>query len=225
MGSIAGSVTWTGCGDSIHAGLVVEPGSCEWTPYVTVGPGSDPSECSSAARRLPDLGDEVSLVWSDETSREGYAAFDLLDVPLSGTPGQLTCLSVIATYAARPSCWDQPVICPQFIVAASEFHALAQAWLGQRVEQPTEPDPASPGTGGGNPTGESPGTDGPLTDPWIPEQAGGASAASLPAIQLSAADQPVARGCRRGRPHIVPRQATNCQRHHRHRRNRHAMRN
>lgn len=81
QGSLAGSVTWTGCENAVAppvegpenpgeggkstTPLAPESPYCGWTPYVTVGPGTGPAECDSAERQLGSLGPEVGLVWSE----------------------------------------------------------------------------------------------------------------------------------------------------------------
>ena len=109
LGSIAGSVTWTDCeyqaeypkeprGPEGEGEMPLAPPYCAWTPYVTIGPGSDASECAATNRWLGQLGDGISLVWSGgETGAPGTMAFDLYAVPLSGTTPQLACLSVVET--------------------------------------------------------------------------------------------------------------------------------
>lgn len=110
-GSIAGSAQWADCPEAPYPGPGPEPEpfeeeegeiiwdppfwNCEWTPYATVGPGSDPAECGTKGRRLGQLAAGVTLAWKGETrTAPGSAAFDLADVPLDGTPGQLLCLSL-----------------------------------------------------------------------------------------------------------------------------------
>ncbi|HET7508665.1 MAG TPA: hypothetical protein VFJ65_00310 [Solirubrobacterales bacterium] len=117
--SLAGSVTWTGCE---HAGAPPKPEEpkepprekgeersapvdpkplslayCGWTPFVTVGPGTEPSDCASPARQWPDkLGPDVVLAWEGTESRvNGSASFDVSGIPLDGERERLVCLSVV----------------------------------------------------------------------------------------------------------------------------------
>ena len=144
LGSIAGSITWTGCGDGLDGGLVVEPGSCQWLAYATIGPGSDPLECASSERRWPELGEGISVVWPSGHPSFGVLSLESSGVPLVGGADQLACLSVIESYDARPSCWDESVICPQFVENVSTLNPLASAELGAPIEPPNEPEPEEP---------------------------------------------------------------------------------
>ncbi|MGN6254665.1 MAG: hypothetical protein ACTHO8_06745 [Solirubrobacterales bacterium] len=117
--SIAGSVTWTGCeleapkkppeppreeGEEELPPVDKPPPYCGWTPFVTVGPGSQASECSLPGREQPrSLGSGVTLAWEGSERRsEETAAFDVSGVPLSGGVGQLVCLSILEGAANFP---------------------------------------------------------------------------------------------------------------------------
>ncbi len=108
QGSIAGSVSWTGCVHAVQPPTSTGPGPlpppepspeppyCGWIPYVTVAPISVSADCAADSRRWPDLGEGVSLAWSGgERLAAGVAQFDLPEVPLDGSPGQLFCLAAI----------------------------------------------------------------------------------------------------------------------------------
>lgn len=116
--TIAGSVTWTGCeikfpeppppppgpeeeeegeGEEELPPLDSPPPHCGWTPFATVGPGSDPAECSLPERQWPEaLGPGVALTWKGAESRgAGTVSFEVADLPVSGGGGQLVCLGLI----------------------------------------------------------------------------------------------------------------------------------
>lgn len=161
QGSIAGFIAWTGCekaapppneepeppgeGES-KTPLPPEMPYCRWTPYATVGPGTEASDCESDGRKLNSLGPEVELLWSeDERQGVGSASFDLPAILLSGVPGQLACLSVIEVAQTDqelpcmppgeplPPGWH----CPY--VHASSFRALASAPLERSPFDVSEP--------------------------------------------------------------------------------------
>jgi hypothetical protein len=117
QGSVAGSVTWTGCVNAVTPPAESLPGPeeplpepessrastsstpespyCAWTPYLTVAPASSSPDCSAAVRQLPDLGEGVSLVWSGgERIETETVSFDVPNTPLDGKPEQLLCLSL-----------------------------------------------------------------------------------------------------------------------------------
>lgn len=130
-GSIAGSVTSSGCTDAPPAA------SCTWIPYATLGPGTAESECASPDRDWPDLGEGVSLAWwMGEAAGVGVGRFDHAIQALEGSPDQLLCLFVIERVHAGGA------------VAASRSVALDAALLeaSPQVPQAEEPDP--------DPTGE-----------------------------------------------------------------------
>jgi hypothetical protein len=150
FGGIAGSAAWSGCPVVLNSEFPIEPvghlslmrENCRIQAYLTVGAGSDPSECSDQERRWPHSNERVTLAWSsEESARGGSSAFDLAEVPLSGAPGQLTCLSVLETWEERPFCPSQPgIACPQFIVLGINYGVLASALLSA----PSASEPDSP---------------------------------------------------------------------------------
>lgn len=108
--TVAGWVTWTGCGlqapepeppkeegeeELPPVGPVVT--GCSWTPFVTIGPGTEASECSGPGRQRPEApGPGVVLAWQGATSRaEGTVGFEISDSPLDGGKNQLVCLSIL----------------------------------------------------------------------------------------------------------------------------------
>jgi hypothetical protein len=127
-GSIAGSAIWGGCKSL----------PCRWLPYVTVGQGTDPSECSADDRRWPHSDEQVTLAWSGgERSAGGSATFDVPEVPLSGVPGQLACLSLLEIYEERPECVLEPgVVCPMYIIDVVNYSVLASAPLSAPPPSP-----------------------------------------------------------------------------------------
>jgi hypothetical protein len=147
LGSIAGSVEWTGC----------ETAGCDLTVYATVGSGSDASECSSADRQWPDLGEGVSLAWSYGGAGEGSgtAAFEVPDLALDGAPGQLLCLALVEAVSTGetipcappgdpiPPGWHCPYVY-EYIQ-----HPLAAAFLTPTLEGPEHPAPEEPESPGG----------------------------------------------------------------------------
>jgi len=113
-GSIAGSVTWTGCERPIdmpegpkpeepnEEGPDELPGGeqpyCGWIPFVSIGPGSDPSECATAGRmQLDALVPGIVLAWTGAKGigESGRQEFSVSGVGLDGSPEQLACLVVI----------------------------------------------------------------------------------------------------------------------------------
>lgn len=123
--SIAGSVTWTGCelespkeepkqppkeeGEEEElppVGPVVT--GCNWTPFVTIGPGTEASECSAPERRQPEaLGPGIVLAWKgSQSSAGGTVGFEISEFPLDGSKNRLVCLSMLeelnVVMAAKP---------------------------------------------------------------------------------------------------------------------------
>jgi hypothetical protein len=123
--SIAGSVTWTGCEleepkrppekeppkeegeeELPPVGPVVI--GCNWTPFVTIGPGTEASECSAPGRQQPEaLGPGIALAWKgSKSSAEGTVGFEISEFPLNGSKNQLVCLSMLeeleVVMAAKP---------------------------------------------------------------------------------------------------------------------------
>lgn len=110
VASIAGSASWTACPEHPEERepkpppeeeITFGPSSwppCSWTPYATIAPGSSSAECNAPARHLEssgNVGQGVTLAWKGDTQTvPANASFDVADVPLSGSPGQLLCLSV-----------------------------------------------------------------------------------------------------------------------------------
>lgn len=116
-GSVAGSATWSGCAVA----------GCRLLPFVTIGPGSEPSDCSAEDRHWPHSDIQITVAWSGgEYFGGNSSAFDVQEVPLSGGPGQLACLSLLETYEKRPKCDFEPgVVCPQYIVTEENYSVLA----------------------------------------------------------------------------------------------------
>jgi hypothetical protein len=130
LGAVAGSASW---GDCQHIG------GCRLQPFVTVGT----SACSSAERRWPHSNDHLTLAWSGAEYRSaGSESFDVSDIPLSGEPGQLACLTLLETYEERPYCQLHPepgIACPQWILQAENPTVLGEAMLTQALSAPNEP--------------------------------------------------------------------------------------
>lgn len=216
QGSIAGSVEWTGC-EHPSPEPPEEPQppeekplsseepedwpppapyvDCAWTAYATVGPNSAEG-CSDTERQLPDLGSQVTRVWSDAGTDIGDATFDLPAVALNGSPFQLLCLSVLETTHSSqtipcvppgepiPPGWH----CPYVVV--SYYYALAAASLAVAPAKSTV-----------------------VSTP---------SATTEPAIVLPALVGARRPGCARARhhgPHRRPRLSCGPHRHRHHRRN------
>jgi hypothetical protein len=162
QGSVAGSVTWTGCANAVRPPTQSpggpespppEPAYCAWIPYATIGPASSSSDCSAAARQLHGLGEGVSLVWSGgERQGVGSAEFDLTDVSLSGEPEQLLCLSA-TEYAQTdrtipcmppgeplPPGWHCPYAIASYPVFLAEMMLVTQPESEQSL---AEEEPAS----------------------------------------------------------------------------------
>lgn len=117
--TVAGSVTWTVCGLQLPKSPGPEPPkegeeeagapdspppSCGWTPFATVGPGTEASECASPSRQWPEaLGPGVTLAWEgSESLSEGTTTFEVPGVPLDGSKKQLVCLGTIEKASAFP---------------------------------------------------------------------------------------------------------------------------
>jgi hypothetical protein len=152
LGSVAGSATWSGCPMvwepeppwyEFPPGY--EPGSgsewptredCRVQAFVTVGPGSEASDCSAEDRKWPHSNEQISLAWSSgETLGWGSAEFDVSEVPLSGAPGQLACLSLLETYEERPNCGPEE-ICPLWIAVVQNYSVLDSAPLVAPLPEP-----------------------------------------------------------------------------------------
>jgi hypothetical protein len=161
--SIAGSVAWSGCADAVapwprsssgpRAEVASPPPHCGWIPYATIGPGVSESECASADRDWPDLGEDVAVVWWDgELSGEGTAEFDFANLSLDGVPGKLLCVGVIerAGTGEKISCAPGEPIppgrhCPHAIFSRSIV--FGSALLTPRTPEPEEPaSPEEPST-------------------------------------------------------------------------------
>ena len=153
LGDIAGSASWIGCGEPgewIELGLPGSPGEpwrepqptrehCRLQAFVTVGPGSDVSECSDQERHWPHSIEDLALAWeSAETEYGGSASFEASEVPLSGATEQLACLSLLETYWERPYC-PPGTVCVQIIYTVANYSVLASALL-------TAPPPPLPPT-------------------------------------------------------------------------------
>lgn len=151
VGSVAGSVAWTGCEHTpppqrptkppypwepeLSSQLDEEP-YCGWSPYVTVGQGADPTECSDPERRLPSLGSDVALVWTGGERRWlGNLAFEVSEIPLVGGKPQLACLSVVETAPTAVACIQMVgAECPPFVMA-DFFHVFDAALLEGPAQQ------------------------------------------------------------------------------------------
>jgi len=151
LGSIAGSAAWSGCpvewgewepfppyewyefeeGESIGTRE-----DCRLHAFVTVGPGSEPSDCSDVGRKWPESDEQVTLAWSSvETLYSGSATFDESDVPLSGDPEQLVCLSLLETYWEQPECPPE-MVCVQYIEIVQNYSVLASAQMSAPPPNP-----------------------------------------------------------------------------------------
>jgi hypothetical protein len=183
LGSIAGAVEWTGCEHWVaytaypyyewgepypeYRGApkpAPPPPYCGWTPYATVGPGSQLSDCNSKDRRLSSLGEGITLVWSGEEHRRferdftETAEFDISAIPLSGGTKQLACLALIET-APQPIACIQIVgfYCPPYVMG-SYRHEVASAFLAGPLEPPV-----------GSEEPEEPETEEPAEEPEVEE--------------------------------------------------------
>ncbi len=147
LGSIEGSATWNGC--PVEWGewepfppyeLQMRREHCRLQAFVTVGPGSEPSDCSAESRKWPHSDEQVTLVWSsEETLGSGSGTFDESEVPLSGATEQLVCLSLLETYWEQPECPPEQ-ICPQYILVVQNYSVLASA----SMSAPPPPPPSPP---------------------------------------------------------------------------------
>lgn len=163
VGYLAGAVSLTECAPPPD--LIVEIGSCELLPYLTVGVGNDLTECAGADRTWPDPAQGVTIPWSLQGAGRGSFEFDLPSVALSGEAGQLACLAVFESYSARPSCWQDPeVACAQFIVLIEESRPLAGALLNEPIEAPSTPPEAPPAPPDHKGVGEDPTPKQPIPD-------------------------------------------------------------
>lgn len=150
QGSIAGSARWGGCFPSIRPPILPTPSpvisGCAVQAFLTVGSGSDPSQCSDPDRHWPHSDEQVTLAWSSGSSGSGgSAAFEVLEVPLSGEPGQLACLAQLETYEERPACAFEPVPCVQWIRLVANYDVLASALLkAPPAPSPPEASPSPP---------------------------------------------------------------------------------
>lgn len=126
IGSFSGWVEWAGCAvpgkepDLHFPGTEPEPPlACDLSPYLTIAHGSDPAECQSADRRLPDLGVGVTMAWvGGEHTYSANLAFEVEGVPLPGQGPQLACLSAIERVPRAVFCVQvYPSPCPDFKLA------------------------------------------------------------------------------------------------------------
>jgi hypothetical protein len=153
---LAGWASWAGCGvsgpsDPLESFLegpltdIQTRAPCYWRPFVTVGPGSTEGDCEENDR-LPWSNDEtVSLAWTgQEVSTGGTQDFDLPEVPLGKTPGQLACLGFVETVynTCAPTKGN---VCPMWF-SATHVGVLDSASLESPEaivdpkEPPTEPE-------------------------------------------------------------------------------------
>jgi hypothetical protein len=134
LGAIVGSASWGVCQ---HGGIEKAPGTgtstsgCRLQPFVTVGT----SACSAEERRWPHSKGNLTLAWSGhEYSGSGSESFDVSEVPLSGEPDQLACLTLLETYEERPYCQLHPepgIACPMWIALRQNATLLDEASLTQ----------------------------------------------------------------------------------------------
>jgi hypothetical protein len=129
-GSFAGSASWDGCEHISCVGV---------TAFATVGPGSEPADCSGGGRTWPHSGEGIALVWSSgEGLGGGSASFDATEVPLSGTPEQLVCLSRRELVEERPECQTGPTVaCPLWIALVPHYEVLASAVVSAAPTPPS----------------------------------------------------------------------------------------
>lgn len=154
VGSVAGSVAWTGCEHALPPQRPVKPPYpwepelssqfdeepyCGWTPYVTVGRGTDPTECADPERRLSSLGSGVALVWTGGERRWlGNLTFEVSEIPLVGGRPQLACLSVVETAPESVACVQMVgAECPPF--AMTDFFHVFDAALFEAPPQQERP--------------------------------------------------------------------------------------
>jgi hypothetical protein len=156
-GSFAGSVRWGNCELPDARPLTPFPGEgppgtslpsktfgrCQITPYATVAPGEDPAECWAEARQWPHSTGSQVLAWEGATATiAGSRTFDVSSVALSGTPGQLLCLSVLEIREDPSPCAYQPgVICIQVIWFVPTYRVAAAAVLVGESEAEESSDP------------------------------------------------------------------------------------
>ncbi len=207
---IAGAVEWTGCEHWVTRRAWEEPGDhphCGWLPYVTLGPGSQTSDCETYDRDLAHLGEEVTLVWQGE-ERVRYeqdfldlASFDGTSVPLSGPDDQLVCLSITETAPEQvlifcPAQFGFP--CPWF-KTRKFHHEVASALLGAVELEEAEPEP---GQGGEEEPESQPSAGEELStseSPEIPGSAGGSPAVMPPSLTLPHTGKKHHRRCKGGK--------------------------
>ncbi|HET7445345.1 MAG TPA: hypothetical protein VFJ57_11860 [Solirubrobacterales bacterium] len=158
-GSFAGSVRWGGCELPVIPFFWEEEGRpgtrpptfprrCEITPFATVAPGDDPAECWSDERQWPHSAGAQHLGWEGATVPfPGSATFDVPSAALSGTPGQLVCLSVLQIHEERPRCaYQLGVFCPLWIALVPTYRVAAAAVLPESGSAEFfGPVPAPPG--------------------------------------------------------------------------------
>lgn len=111
--TIAGAVTWGGCeleqpkepeppkeeGEEELPPPDSPPLRCDWTPFLTVGPGA----CSAPGRQPEALGPGIVLAWEGSRSASAVTLpFEVSAVPLSGGTEQIACLGLIEEATAFP---------------------------------------------------------------------------------------------------------------------------
>lgn len=139
IGSIAAEVSWGACESPEFPEPPWDPEmpepapdpyfySCSSTAFLTVGAGQGEDDCSDPGRTPWRLGVGVVLAWLGEESLFPVSAdLDLPDLPLSGEPGQLACLSAIEYLPSY--CPPVPeIVCAQG-GGTSIHRVLDSAWL------------------------------------------------------------------------------------------------
>jgi hypothetical protein len=124
-------------GPTIIDGPDSAPWTCGWIPYLTVGPGSVASDCSSWGRRWNSLGSEVQLLWLGPEDRGGGPlGFDLSGAPLEyGAAATLLCLAAVEAVPEGVGCPAvEGVKCPPYAIVHRTYQ------LDSAVLEATEPD-------------------------------------------------------------------------------------
>src|SRR5690349_5502238 len=155
-GSVAGEMEWTGCAHlpplkeepgEEKEGIPLEPFTCTWTAYATVGPGTSPEACLGSDRDLNSLGSGVQLVWQGEPrTGVGSEAFEVSDFPLDGSGGKVLCLTTRekSTDGTELPCfppfepppgWDCPYVMTNY------FSSLDSQVLEPEAEPEPKPEP------------------------------------------------------------------------------------
>lgn len=150
--SVAGWASWDGyeipgplLGPEPARGTIGYLPDCSWHPFATIGSGSTSADCTASGRRSPTaLAPGVILAWDGLERRWAEAQsefFEVEDVPLGGTDGQLVCLTAIETGPTKCLIGSLDWVC---VKALPNFQVLAASLIAAPEEPPAAPAQPAP---------------------------------------------------------------------------------